>query len=636
MRLCARLAVVVAGSLALGCGAAPVSSEEPTRPHPELERQSEPTAPAPKVGNNSMRYTFDDPERGARAKQALPKISKLWAAYAEKHIPVGVSFGLVMNGELILAEGFGKVSLDSKGAPTPDTAYRIGSVTKSFTALALLDLRDRGKLTLDDALAQHIAEANGLLYPSRDSRQITLLDLLQHRSGLPRTVYGHGNLDPSVAELEAALDGFPLAWAPGERFSYSNLGFALLGLTVQRATPKSYYEYIDARLLEPLGMKDSHWKPGAYAKGQLAASYRRKAGKLQLTPLVELGASDASGGLYSTVRDLGRWVSFQLAAYPPGNQSEKQSIRRSTVRECHSHAAPNGLRARARGARVYASASAYAFGWGVFHNCNFDFYVGHGGEVDGYSAEVAFLPDYNVGAVTLSNTAGLNLSGVLNDTLTTLVREAKLGPRKIHRERATFFEPAMDRLLAVYQNWDEAAYSAMLGQGRERMPVIERDELQQYRSRHGDCTGYEVLEVRSPFSARFKLKCERGRLEMGVALSPHDKLIVGFWGTSLGVEPSPPIQRAADALVALIAEWNEEQAQSFDLPRASARRLFARLKRKHGSCSIRRIDRAWKHADVHLGCERGGDLELRLTPQEDSSLPMKLHVVEPSSTCAPP
>jgi CubicO group peptidase (beta-lactamase class C family) len=164
---------------------------------------------------------------------AFPAIDKAIAEeMAQQNLP-GLAFGIAIDGELAYAKGYGVTDLDAKTVPDPDTVYRIGSITKSFTALAILSLRDDGVLGLDDPLVKWIPEASGIVYPSRDSRPITLRQLLDHTSGLPRDFVPSSD----EAAFVESLDGIALQFAPGTSWSYSNLGSR--GCWAVRSVPRS-------------------------------------------------------------------------------------------------------------------------------------------------------------------------------------------------------------------------------------------------------------------------------------------------------------------------------------------------------------------------------------------------------------
>ena len=149
--------------------------------------------------------------------------------------------------------------LKDRAPVTADTVFRIASMTKSFTAMAILKLRDEGKLSLDDAVSRHVPALANLPYPNKDSPEITIRHLLTHSEGFPEdNPWGDRQLAQSDATMRAWMSaGIPFSNAPGVAFEYSNYGFAILGQVVASASGRPYDEYVRDRILLPLGMRAS-------------------------------------------------------------------------------------------------------------------------------------------------------------------------------------------------------------------------------------------------------------------------------------------------------------------------------------------------------------------------------------------
>src|SRR5690348_9116723 len=185
---------------------------------------------------------------------------------------------------------------------TPDTQYRLGSITKTFTAVAIMQLRDAGKLDLEDRLDAHVEGA---------AHAPTIRRLLSHTSGLQRETHDDAWLNQRFASVPELLETFDRAervLPPGARFHYSNLAFALLGIVVERVSGIPYREYVEQRLLQPVGLTRTGFDPVApAATGYLVKPYVE--GVWDEAP-VETGAWIAAGQLWGTVRDLCRWAAF--------------------------------------------------------------------------------------------------------------------------------------------------------------------------------------------------------------------------------------------------------------------------------------------------------------------------------------
>jgi CubicO group peptidase (beta-lactamase class C family) len=224
-------------------------------------------------------------------------------AQADERLP-SVSAAVFRGPELVWTEAVGLADAETGEEATPDHQYRIGSITKMFTAAAVLQLRDAGELSLDDPIGRHVPEAARW--------EATLGRLLSHHSGLQREPPGEiweSMQPPSREELLAGLEDAELVLEPGRHWHYSNLAFALLGEVVVRRTGSEYTEYVSERLLRPLGLSRTTWSSSApVAKGYFVEPY---ADEIRLERYdVDLSGTAASGGLWSTVGDVSRWGAF--------------------------------------------------------------------------------------------------------------------------------------------------------------------------------------------------------------------------------------------------------------------------------------------------------------------------------------
>ena len=210
--------------------------------------------------------------------------------------------------DVILSKGYGAANLEWNIANAPSTKFRIGSITKQFTAAAILLLAERGKLALEDPVKKH--------YPNAPAAwdAITIRHVLTHTSGIPNhTSFPEfqqtGHLLPATPEQTiASFRDKPLDFAPGERMSYSNSGYVLLGHLVERLSGQSYAEYLRANIFEPLGMHDSGYDFSAVIIPNRASGYTRAADGIRNAPYVDMTVPHGAGGLYSTTEDLLRWT----------------------------------------------------------------------------------------------------------------------------------------------------------------------------------------------------------------------------------------------------------------------------------------------------------------------------------------
>jgi CubicO group peptidase (beta-lactamase class C family) len=359
----------------------------------------------------------------------------------------GLVIGLVLDGELVWHRSAGVADMTTGSSIDLDTMFRIGSVTKTVTGLALLRLRDAGKVALDDPLTRYLPEAAHVRYPTADSAPMTVRELVAHAAGLTRLggpvplmkPDGQGASEPDVL---ASLGTMTLAEAPGlgGSDSYSNLGAALAGAVVSRAAGQSYSDYVGQRILLPLGMTRSAYS--IEQRSNVASGHVRRDGNWARTHPVDMGAFDAAGGLYSTLSDLARYVTFQISAWPPRDDAEQGPVRRSTVRESQ---LISGFQR--------PSASAVGVFWRLRNELGVDDWVDHNGVlVEGFVSEVAFVPSRGVGVIALADSIDARQSAPVEQLVRAVLGDVLPAASPALAETARF---AISELVGLGFRWDE-------------------------------------------------------------------------------------------------------------------------------------------------------------------------------------
>ncbi|MCP3100223.1 serine hydrolase [Myxococcus sp. K15C18031901] len=216
---------------------------------------------------------------------------------------------LVANeGGIVLEKAYGSANFEWQVPNTPDTKFRIGSITKQFTAMVILQLVAEGKLELDAPVTRYLPD-----YRKDTGDRVTLTHLLNHTSGIP-SYTSHPDFNDKVARNPYTVSDFvrqhasgDLAFEPGTQFSYNNSGYFLLGAIIEKVTGKSYAKALQERIFTPVGMKDSGYDVSATVLPKRASGYvLRPTGYLN-APYIDMGLPYAAGSLYSTVGDLYRW-----------------------------------------------------------------------------------------------------------------------------------------------------------------------------------------------------------------------------------------------------------------------------------------------------------------------------------------
>jgi CubicO group peptidase (beta-lactamase class C family) len=547
MRICFVFLVACAGA---GPEARP---HHPPPPPVEPAKPAPPPALAQLFADGDPSYTFADPQRKAKLLAAMTKVdTAIEAEMASQNVP-GLALGVVIDGELAYAKGYGVADVDTKSAPDADTVYRIGSISKSIAALGLLALRDDGVLQLDDPLVRWVPEASALIYPTHDARPITLRQLLTHTSGLARDV--DFKKTSSEKEFLAQLQGVALDHSPGEQFVYSNLGFALVGIVVARASHSATIaEAITKRVFGPLGMTAS----GYDVSPKLVPAYDED-NKTHKKDLERLAVAGGAGGVVSSVRDMARYVAFELSAYPPRSGDDTGVLHRATIREAHSTGFFAGAAIQPQPDAKHGEpafeleAATYGFGWQHHKTCEFDDLVEHGGSIDSYRSSVQLLTQHGVGVVVLTNFGNANTYAIGKRVFDEMRATGALLPYALHPKLAPVFDVTATKFLAIYNDWNEDALKALLNRP---MDPLEPAEIAGYKKLHGSCSAFVVREIRSATSATLALTCERGQLELSIDIGPDGRM-QGFLGTSRNVAVPGDITKLANAWLALVARWDE-------------------------------------------------------------------------------
>src|SRR3954468_12010736 len=321
----------------------------------------------------------------------------------------GLAFGVVRDGELVLAGGRGVRAVEGSWAvPDADTVFRIASMTKSFTAAALLLLRDDGALALDDEVVRWVPALAGVRPPTADAAPLTIRTLLTMAGGFPTDdPWGDRQQSLPDADFDALLArGLSFAWSPGTAFEYSNLGYAILGRVVAAAGGAPYREVITRRLLEPLGLTSTVFDASQVPPEGLAAGHVRRATGWKPVPFDPHGAFAPMGGLFSSVRDLARWVGEYTDAFPPRDDPEgRHPLRRSSRREQQQPTRPYQVQLGWTAVHVppVLRTAHYGFGLVVETHPRFGTVVGHSGGYPGFGSHMRWHPASGLGVVALGN-----------------------------------------------------------------------------------------------------------------------------------------------------------------------------------------------------------------------------------------
>ena len=338
----------------------------------------------------------DDP-RVASAIQVL----EIWleAQVAYEGIP-GVSIGVVHDQELIWSQGFGYADVEKKVPATPSTMYSICSISKLFTSTGIMQLRDEGKLRLDDPIEKHLSWFD-IQDKHPEGPEITLQGVLTHSSGLPREAdfpywTGPDYPFPSREQMIERLSSQETLYSADTYFQYSNLGLSLAGEVVAAVSGRPYADYIEENILEPLGMEDTRTEiPEEHRGGRLAVGYTRRLrdGRRKVMPFYLVRGIAPAAGFTSTVEDLARFASWQFRLLEKGGH---EVLDVNTLKEMH---------------RIHwydpAESTMRGIGYSVSRRDDKTF-VGHGGSCPGYLTLLSMSPKDKIAVVFMTNGQGIS------------------------------------------------------------------------------------------------------------------------------------------------------------------------------------------------------------------------------------
>jgi hypothetical protein len=273
-------------------------------------------------------------------------------------------------------------------------------------------------------------------------------------------------------------------------------------------------------------------------QNRLAIGYRWEDERWKEEPALPHGSFGAMGGMLTSIRDLSRYVSAFLDAWPPRDGPEAGPIRRASLREMQQPWRPAGMRVvlDKPTSATHLTAGSYGYGLAVTQTCDFRAMVSHGGGLPGYGSHMRWLPDYGVGIIAFGNLTYTGWTNVIGDAIYRLVKTGGLQPRAIQPSRALV--EARDAVSQLVVRWDDqladkiAAENLFLDRSRDR----RRRELDDLRAKVGTCTapdGFDVVE--NALRGNWTMSCERGKLQVSITLAPTMPPTVQF----LAVRPAP-------------------------------------------------------------------------------------------------
>lgn len=473
---------------------------------------------------------FADAERLAKIKQVLPVVDQLYKAYADEIHSPGFVYGVIVDGVLIGSGQKGVLEIKRETPVSSTSAFRIASMSKSFTAMAILQLRDKGKLKLDDPVSLYIPAFARQAYPASDAPAVTIRDLLTHAAGFPEdNPWGDRQLAKSAEELLAFINkGLSYSNVPEVAYEYSNLGFATLGYLIQKVSGLPYDKYITENILKPLGMTHTYYEYSNVPVTLMAHGYRWLNGGWVEQPILHNGVWGAMGGMITTIEDFSKYMALQLSAWPPRSGKESGVLKRSSLREMQrpwnfsalnaSYTYPSG--------RPCATASAYAYGLRWQKDCEGRISIGHTGGLPGFGSNWQILPDYGIGVVCFSNVTYAPTSFINTQVLDTLVRLAGLKPRQL--QASSVLEKRKEQLVQLLPSWSGAEASGIFTENffLDYFPDSLRKEASAVFEKVGKIVRVSEVTPENGLRGSFVMQGENGDVEVSFTLTPEAEPLI--------------------------------------------------------------------------------------------------------------
>jgi CubicO group peptidase (beta-lactamase class C family) len=468
----------------------------------------------------------------------------------------GFAYGIVIDGELAHVAGLGERALGTGQVPDADTVFRIASMSKSFTASVIMSLRDEGSLALTDQVADHVKELRDWSLITPDARPVAIADLLTMTAGFPTDdPWGDRQQGLPLDEFGALLaGGVGFNWAPGTRFEYSNLGYAILGRLITAVTGRPFKDVVRERFLAPLGMTSTGYEESEFPSDRLARGYRKAPEGWEELPYDPYGAFAPMGGVFSTVRDLARWVAGFAAAFPPRDAVSEHPLSRASRREMQLPRViiPGGK----------SDTAAYGYGLFLGEDPARGRVVGHSGGYPGFGSNMRWHPATGIGVIALANGTYANVSILAAQLLTVALADVATRPAvPLAPGQAPWPQTlaAADTVNGLLSDWDDAVADQLFAPNVPLdAPYPERRaQVTRLRDRLGGSFAPDAdrrPESDTPAHRRWWLTGDRGTVQVQIQLSPQRPPRVQSLTIAVPPAEGSALSRAMESVVKFINE----------------------------------------------------------------------------------
>lgn len=469
---------------------------------------------------------FNDKDRIQKIGAALEQSHQYYMeSEASNNLP-GLAYGVVVDDSLLFFGGCGTINIETGVKVTEHSLFRIASMSKSFTAMAILKLRDDGKLSLSDPLYKYIPDIERLTYLTSDASHVTIFNLLTMTAGFPEdNPWGDRFLDISDnALMEQVKAGISFSTVTSLHYEYSNLGFGLLGHIITMVSGMPYQEYITKNILLPLGMNHSFWEFSEVPEDLLALGYRWEDEKWNSEPLLHDGAFGAMGGLITSIVDFSKYISFHLSAWPPRSDPETGPVKRSTLREMHRMSNPRYYKDSNRFGNISSPIMrGYGFGLVAMEDHEGVVEVGHNGGLPGFGSNYMFYPQYGIGIMAFSNLTyvGEAVRSANYMVMKDLIDQGLFRPRTL--PVSEIMNKRKEQVAQLIQSWDPLLEKEIVA-ANLYMDISRETRMREAREllvEAGEIVSIEPVIPENQLRGSFILKGTRRNLSIYFTLTPE-------------------------------------------------------------------------------------------------------------------
>ncbi len=479
------------------------------------------------VAKLDAKSSYQDATRNERIAKTFPIIDQLYKDFALKNHFPGYAFGIVVDGQLVYKGNGGYANLEEKIPASSASMFRIASMSKSFTALAILKLRDEGKLQLDDAVEKYIPALKGQRL-TKDAPVMTIRHLMTHSAGFPEdNPWGDRQLADTEEELNILIKKqLSLSNTAGLEYEYSNLGFAMLGYIIHKVSGLTYDTYIVKNILAPLQMQGTSFEYTDVPKNLFANGYRYINEQWRKEQPLKNGIYGAMGGMITSIDMFSKYVALHEDAWPARDDVESFPIKRSSVREMHQPARFIGLNPSTifPNGKKMATTSSYSYGLNWMIDAETKKSIGHSGGLPGFGSNWRFLPDYGIGVILFANVTYAPTSKINLIVLDTLIQLAQLKPRPI--KVSSILIERQTQLVKVITHWDQS------------MPIFAENFFEDYPmedlknsadaifKKVGNIIQVNAMIPENQLRGYCIIDCEKGKVRLAFTLTPENPALI--------------------------------------------------------------------------------------------------------------